>query len=203
MNKWGELASQEAVEKTLSALKANGIEAQVVENGKVAKKKVLELLPKAAEVMTMTSMTLETIGLAQEINGSGRFNSTRNKLMSMDREKEVSQMRRLGTSPEWVIGSIHAVTEEGNVLIASASGSQLPAYSYGAGKVIWIVGTQKIVKDTEEGIRRIYEYSLPLEDKRARKAYGMGSGVNKILIINKEMQPERITIILVKEQLGF
>lgn len=203
MNKWQKLADKKIVDRVVVALKKNGIEVQVVRNGKVAKKKVLELLPKAAEVMTMTSVTLETIGLAQEINESGRFNSTRKKLMSMDREKEASQMRRLGAAPEWVIGSVHAVTEEGNVLIASASGSQLPAYAYGAGKVIWIVGTQKIVKDTEEGIRRIYEYTFPLEDNRARKAYGMGSGVNKLLIINKEFTPGRIRMILVKERLGF
>lgn len=203
MNKWAELASQETVKKTLSALKANGIKAQVVQNGKVAKKKVLDLIPENAEVMTMTSITLETIGVANEINESGKFNSVRSKLNGMDRNTEETQMRRLGAAPEYVLGSVHAVTEDGKILVASATGSQLPAYSYGAGNVIWIVGTQKIVKNTKEGIRRIYEYSLPLEDKRARKAYGMGSGVNKLLIINKEFTPGRIRMIFVKEKLGF
>ncbi len=99
---------------------------------------------------------------------------------------------------------MHAVTEDGKVLIASNSGSQLPAYAYGSGHVIWVVGAQKIVKNLDEGIKRIYEHSLPLESERARKAYGVpGSAVNKLLIINKEIIPGRITMILTKEKLGF
>lgn len=113
-------------------------------------------------------------------------------------------MQRLGATPEWVLGSVHAVTETGEALIASNTGSQLPAYAFGVGKVIWVVGTQKIVKDREEGLGRIYEHSLPLESERAKKAYGVpGSAVNKILIVNREVQPGRITMILVNERLGF
>lgn len=203
MNKWTKLADEAAVQKTVAALKAAGIDVHVLANSQEAKEKALEIIPEDASVMTMTSATLETIGLEKEINGSGKFDSIRNKHMSMDRNTQGSQMRQLGAAPEWAIGSIHAVTEDGKTLIASASGSQLPAYAYGAGRVIWIVGTQKIVKNTDEGIKRIYEYCLPLEDERARKAYGMGSGVNKILIINREMVKGRITLIFVKERLGF
>ena len=112
-------------------------------------------------------------------------------------------MQKLGAAPEWVVGSVHAVTEEGAVLIASASGSQLPAYAFGSSHVIWVVGAQKLVKNFDEGIKRLYEYSFPLEDERARKVYGMGSGVNKILVINKEWMEGRITMIIVKEKLGF
>lgn len=101
------------------------------------------------------------------------------------------------------MGSVHAVTQDGHILIASNSGSQLPAYAYSAAHVIWVVGTQKIVKNIEEGMKRIYEYCLPLEDARAQKAYGVGSAVNKLLIVNVEKVPGRITIILVKEKLGF
>lgn len=198
-----QLASEAKIEKTILALKENGIEAFVVENGEEAKKKVLELLPKGAEVMKMSSVTLDTINLSKEIEESERFNSVRKKLLSMNKEKQGSEMRKLGAAPEIAVGSVHAVTEDGKVLIASASGSQLPAYAYGSGKVIWVVGTQKIVKNTDEGIKRIYEYSFPLEDERARKAYGMGSGVNKMLIINKELNAGRIILIFVKENLGF
>lgn len=204
IEKWENLADEKSIERTVSALKANGIDAFVVENGKDAKKKVLELLPEGAEVMSMTSTTLDTIDLSNEILGLGKFNPVRKKLMSMDRNTQGSEMRRLGAAPEWTVGSVHAVTEDGHVLIASNSGSQLPAYAYGAGYVIWIVGAQKIVKNTEEGIKRIYEHSLPLESERAKKAYGVpGSAVNKMLIVNKEIIPGRITMILVKEKLGF
>ena len=112
-------------------------------------------------------------------------------------------MAKLGAAPDWVVASLHAVTEDGHMLIASNTGSQLSAEAYAGGKIVFVAGCQKIVKDTREGIKRIYEYCLPLEDERARKTYGMSSAVNKILIINKEVMPERITVILVKEKLGF
>jgi hypothetical protein len=112
-------------------------------------------------------------------------------------------MQRLGAAPEWTIGSVHALTEDGHVLVASATGSQLPAYAYGADHVIWVVGAQKIVKNTEDGVQRIREYTLPLEDARARKTYGMGSAINNLLIINATRAAGRLNVIIVKEKLGF
>lgn len=205
MGKWDKLASQNSIKNTIKALKQNGIEAVVVSNSEGAKKKVLELIPKGSEVMTMTSVTLDTIGLSEEINREGgKFKPVRDKLYAMDSNTQQQEMNRLGAAPDFVVGSVHAVTEDGHVLIASNTGSQLPAYAYSALHVIWVVGTQKIVKDTNEGIKRIYQHSLPLESERAKKAYGVkGSAVNKILIVNKEVQPGRVKLILVKEKLGF
>ncbi len=205
MAKWDKLADEQTIQNTIKALEQNGIEAVVVNSGKEAKEKVLELIPKGSEVMTMTSITLDTVGLSEEINQANRkFKPVRDKLYAMDRNTQVQEMNRLGAAPEFVMGSVHAVTEDGHVLIATSTGSQFPAYSFGALHVIWVVGAQKIVKNTDEGIKRIYEHSLPLESERAKKAYGVpGSAVNKILIINKEVQPGRIKLILVKEKLGF
>ncbi|TAL66523.1 MAG: hypothetical protein EPN88_08295 [Bacteroidetes bacterium] len=204
MKKWDKLANKKTIENTVAALKASGIDAQVVENGQEAKRKVLGLIPAGSEVMTMTSITLDTVGLSEEINrADGKFKPVRDKLYAMDRKTQAREMNRLGAAPEVAVGSVHAITEDGHVLIVSATGSQLPAYVYGAGKVIWVAGSQKIVKNTDEGIKRIYDYVFPLEDERARAAYGMGSGINKVLIINKEIAPGRITLILIKEKLGF
>lgn len=203
MDKWNELATQESIDKTVEVLKANGIEVHVVENRKEAAKKVSELLPQSSEVFTMTSQTLEATGIAKEINESGKYDAVRPKLMSMDRDTQAREMRKLGAAADFVVGSVHAVTEDGHLLIASNSGSQLGSYAYAGGEVILVIGTQKIVKNTDEGIKRIYEYSYPLEDERAQKAYGMRSGVNKILIVNKEIQPGRISVVFVKEKLGF
>ena len=200
---FGKLANEKIIEKTKVALEKNGITVFIAETGEEAKKKVLEIIPEGAEVMNMTSMTHQAISTAKEINESGRFNSIRNKLNQMDMKTQWPEMRRLGAVQEWAIGSVHAVTEEGQLMVASRSGSQLPAYAYGAAHVIWVIGAQKIIKNLEEGLKRIYEYSFPLEDERARKAYGAGSGVNKILIINKEATPGRLFAILVKEKLGF
>jgi hypothetical protein len=201
--RWARLADEATVHKTAAALRANGIEVHTVASGAEAKQTVFELLPPGASVMTMTSMTLDTIGVTQEILESGNYEAVKNKLNQMDRAIQHREMQQLGAAPEWAIGSVHAVTEHGQVLIASNTGSQLPAYAYGADHVMWVVGTQKIVKDVDTGIKRIYEHSFPLEDVRARKAYGTPSGVSKILIINKEKQPKRLTLILVNEVLGF
>lgn len=204
MKKWDTLADDQTIKQTLAALKENGIEAEVSENSQNAKKRVLELLPKGVETMDMSSITLGDISIAKEINASDNYISVRSKLMTMDKETQGQEMQKLGAAPVWAIGSVHAVTEDGKVLIASNTGSQLPAYAYGSNHVIWVVGTQKIVKDISEGMRRIYEYTLPLESERAKKAYGVpGSAVNKILIINKEVNPGRIKLIFVKEKLGF
>lgn len=204
MGKWNQLASKESINKTIEALKSNGINAQFVETGEDAKRQVLSLIPEGAEVMNMTSVTLDTLDLPKELNESGKYNSVRNKLNTMDRATQGLEMQKLEAAPEWAIGSVNAVTEDGSVLIASNTGSQLSSYAGGSPNVIWVVGTQKIVKDTDEGIKRIYEYVLPLESERARKAYGApGSNVSKLLIINKEVRPNRSTLIFVNEALGF
>ena len=121
----------------------------------------------------------------------------------MDREMQGREMRQLAVAPDFVVGSAHAVTEEGSVLIASASGSQLGPLVSGAGHVILVIGGQKIVPDVGTGLRRIYEYCFPLEDRRAREAYGVPSGVNNILVINRAITPSRISAVFVRQSLGF
>lgn len=202
---WNKLADQESIDKTITNLKTNGIDSFVVENSKRAKEKVLEIIPEGAEILTQTSTTLEAIEVLEDLNESGKFNSVRNKLNSMDRSTQGLEMQKLGAGPDWTIGSVHGVTEEGHVFIASNTGSQLSSYGGGANHVIWVIGSQKIVKDDAQAQKRIYEYVLPLESERANKAYNIttGSNVSKLLIVNKEVKKGRITIIFVKEVLGF
>jgi hypothetical protein len=203
MKKFGELADQKTIDRAVQALNRNGIKTIIVGNGEEARKKALELLPADAEVMNMSSVTLDSAGISKEINESGRYNPVRKKFAAMDKATQGSLMQKLGAAPDYAIGSVHAVTENGEVIVVSQTGSQLPAYAFGSGHVIWVVGAQKFVKNIEKGMKRVYEYVLPLENERAMKAYGKGSNVNKILIINKEINPERITMIIVKEKLGF
>ena len=201
--KFGRLADDETINLAVAALKANGIEATVAENSQEAKQKVFEIIPEGAEVMNMSSVTLDTTGIAKEIVESGRYNSVRNQLTKMDRQTQNLEMQKLGAGPDWAVGSVHAITQDGKVFIASNTGSHLPAYAYGSAHVVWVVGAQKVVKNLEEGMQRIYEYSLPLENERAKKAYGMESNVSKILILNKEISPGRVSMVIVKEKLGF
>jgi hypothetical protein len=200
---FSELASDERIASAAAALERNGVRAVVVATGGEARSLVRSLLVEGAEVFNNTSRTLETIGVAEDIERSGRYQSLRLRLYQMDREMQQHEMRMLAAAPEYVVGSVHAVTEDGSLLIASASGSQLGPLVSGAEHVILVIGAQKIVADLDTGLRRIYEYCLPLEDERARRAYGVPSGVNNILVINRVLAPGRVTAILVRERLGF
>ena len=200
---FSELASDERIASAAAALERNGVRAVVVATGGEARSLVRSLLVEGAEVFNNTSRTLETIGVAEDIERSGRYQSLRLRLYQMDREMQQHEMRMLAAAPEYVVGSVHAVTEDGSLLIASASGSQLGPLVSGAEHVILVIGGQKIVADLDTGLRRIYEYCLPLEDERARRAYGVPSGVNNILVINRVLAPGRVTAILVRERLGF
>ena len=200
---FAKLASDEQIERTIKALEANGIQAVVAENGEEARRIFFELVPEGAEVFLGASVTLETLGIKDEIDKSGRYDSLRPKMFAMDRATQGREIRKLGGAPDYAAGSVHAVTEQGQVLIASNTGSQLGPYASGAGKVIWVVGAQKLVRDLDEGMRRIYEYDLALETEHMRQLYNMGTNVSKVLVVNREIRPNRITMIIVKEELGY
>jgi hypothetical protein len=202
-SEFAEPASDERIAKAAAALERNGIRSLLAATGADARELVRSLLAEDAEVYNNTSQTLEVIGVADDIERSGRYQPLRLRLYRMDREMQKREMRTLAASPDYVVGSVHALTEGGSLLIASASGSQLGPLVSGAGRVIVVIGAQKIVRDVATGMRRIYEYCYPLEDARARRAYGMPSGVNNILIVNKVMTAGRVTAIIVKERLGF
>jgi hypothetical protein len=199
--KWQQLASDNVIEKVIANLITNNFSAEVVENKEQAKKRFFEILPENAQVMNYTSQTLEISGIAKEILESGRYNSIRKAWENFTPE-QAKQKKYMGAVPDWGVGSVHAITEQGQILVASGSGSQIPAYVYGASKIIWVVGTQKIVADIEQGRKRLEEYCWPLESNRTEKAHGYKSNLNKILQINKDSK-DRIHTILVKENLGF
>ena len=197
------LVDDERLTRTVAALEANGITALRASDADDARRIVLGLIPDGAEVHHGASQTLDVTGIAAALDQSGRYEPLRPRIWSMDRATQADDIRRLSAAPEVMLGSVHAVTETGSLMAASMSGSQLAPYVAGAGRVILVVGAQKVVADVEEGLRRIDEYAFPLEDARAFEAYGIHSGVNKIVIINREITPGRITVVLVDEVLGF
>ena len=111
-------------------------------------------------------------------------------------------MKAIGGQPDYALGSVHAITRDGTLVIASASGSQLASYAWGAANVIFVVGAQKLVPTLEAAHERIYQHSLVLEDARAIAAYGQHSSVGKILEIHQEL-PGRIHIVLIRQVVGF
>jgi YkgG family uncharacterized protein len=201
--RWGTRADGVRVRRTMAALEANGITALRAPDAAAAKRIVMDLIPDASAVHQGASQTLDVLGITSEIEKSGRYAALRPRIWSMDRQTEADEIRRLSAAPDVMLGSVHAVTETGSLLAASMSGSQLGPYVSGAGRVILVVGTQKIVPDLEQGLLRINEYAWRLEDARAQAAYGIHSAVNKVVIISREITAGRITVVLVDEALGF
>lgn len=200
--KYSQAAADGRIAKTVKALEANGFKVKVVDDLKTLHDEVISLIPEKSEVFTATSHTLDEAGLTEELN-SDKYISVRNKFMPLyGQADKQNEMKRIGSASDYAVGSVHAITEDGQVMIASASGSQIPNYAYGAQNFIWVVGSQKLVKDLNEGFDRIENYTFHLEDARALKAYGANSSINKILIYRKE-PTGRGTVIIIKEAVGF
>ncbi len=203
VRRYGTMADDTRVRRAAAALELNGIDVLRAADATEAKRIVLGLIPDGSHVHHGASQTLDVSGISDEIDKSGRYQPVRPRIFSMDRHTQADEIRHISASPDVMLGSVHAVTESGSLVTASFGGSQLGPYVSGAGRVILVVGTQKIVSDLEEGLRRIDEYAFPLEDARAQAAYGIHSGVSKVLIINREIEPGRITVVFVDEVLGF
>ncbi|HYK94701.1 MAG TPA: lactate utilization protein [Candidatus Dormibacteraeota bacterium] len=200
---FGVPASDASVERTASALREKGYAVHVVDTARAARDLIVGLLPEGGEVSQGASETLEDIGVTAEME-SGRYDNIRLRTRAMDRNSPegVRAMRKLGVGPDYYVDSAHAVTEDGTIVLASNTGSQLAPIAFGAGEVIFAIGTQKIVPDLETAFRRIEERSLPLENARMQKLYGVNSNVRKVLIIRSESRPGRITVVLIKEPVG-
>ena len=192
-----------ALNATVVALEEHGFSVEVVGDLDAARQAVLARIPAGSSVMTNTSVTLDQTGIADAINdGAGRWESARTKMFALDFATQAQQMKAIGGQPDYALGRVHAITADGTLVIASASGSQLASYAWGAANVIFVVGAQKLVPTLEAAHRRIYQHSLKLEDGRAMAAYGQHSQVGKILEIHQEL-PGRIHIVLIREAVGF
>jgi LUD domain len=195
-------ADRVRLERTAAALASRGFTARIADSAKEARRLVLEAIPEGAEVHIALSETMRELGLTADIDESGRYQAIRPRLNELDRVTQARDRRKLGAAPDYMIGSVHAVTDAGEMIVGSGSGSQLGAYAYAAGQVILVVGHQKLVRDLDEGLRRLREYSLPREYARMQSAGFPGTILAKTLIIHHDL-PGRITVILVPETLGF
>jgi L-lactate utilization protein LutC len=195
-------ASDATIESVAAALRANNIEAVIVESADDAVQRVLELVPEGAEVNSGKSKTLEDIGLYTLLHDSGHFDSLRPRYLAMDRKTQANEIRKLIAAPDYMVGSVHAVTESGDLVVASATASQLGPYASGAGRLILVVGSQKIVRNLDEAMRRIREYAFAYENARVLEQMGRTTFVGKVLIISREWLDGRTTVILVRQPVG-
>ena len=196
------LPDDQTLAATVVALEEHGFSVEVVDDLDAARKAVLARIPKGSLVMTNTSVTLQETGIADAINGGELYESARNKMFALDFATQAQEMKVIGGQPDYALGSVHAVTRDGTLVIASASGSQLASYAWGAANVIFAVGAQKLVTTVEAAHERIYKHSLTLEDARAYAAYGQHSSVGKLLEIHQEL-PGRIHVVLIRQLVGF
>ena len=196
------LPDDQTLAATVVALEEHGFSVEVVDDLDAARKAVLARIPRGSLVMTNTSVTLQETGIADAINGGELYESARNKMFALDFATQAQEMKVIGGQPDYALGSVHAVTRDGTLVIASASGSQLASYAWGAANVIFAVGAQKLVTTVEAAHERIYKHSLKLEDARAYAAYGQHSSIGKLLEIHQEL-PGRIHVVLIRQLVGF
>ncbi|MEU4218480.1 LUD domain-containing protein [Actinoplanes sp. NPDC026623] len=196
-------ASAERLDRAVAALRANGFTAELLDDAAAARARVRDLIPAGASVFTGASETLRLSGIEADIEAGDRCQALRPQVLRMDRATESGRIRRLVATPDVFVASVTAVTETGSLVIASGSGSQLPAAGGGAGTAIWVVGAQKVVPDLDTAMRRLEEHALPLESARAQEVYGRPSAVNRLLVLNAETQPGRGIVLLLREAIGY
>jgi hypothetical protein len=195
-------APEAAIQKVVAAVRAHNIDVRVVDTGDEARRLVVELVPEGAEVHSGKSKTLQDVGLWDELFESDRYDSLRKRYQAMDRQTQARAIRKLIAAPDYMLGSVQAVTQDGDLVAVSASSSQLGPYATGAGKLILVVGSQKIVRDFDEAMTRIEKYVFPYEEANVRQRMNMSTFIGKILIIRREWVDGRITMILVREPVG-
>ena len=196
-------APAQRLERAAAALRSHGFTAEILHDAAAARARIKDLIPQGASVFTAASETLRLSGIDADINASGRYQAVKPRVLAMDRVRELHEIWRLMSTPDVIVGSVHAVTETGSLVAASGSGSQLPGYAGGAARAIWIAGAQKVVPDLTAALRRVEDHCLPLESARAQEAYGQPSAINRLLILNAEPDPGRGTVLLLREAIGF
>ncbi|GLY81480.1 LUD domain-containing protein [Actinoallomurus iriomotensis] len=200
---FADAAPAKRLERAAAALTAHGFTVEILEDAAAARARVKDLIPEGAGVFTGASETLRLSGIDEDINTSGRYEAIKPRVLAMDRATQRDEIRRLLAGPDVVVGSVAAVTETGSLVVASGSGGQLPAYSGGAARAIWIVGAQKVVPDLSTALRRVEDHCLPLESARTQAVHGWPSAVNRLLVLNAEPYPGRGTVLLLREAIGF
>jgi hypothetical protein len=188
--------ASDTLERVAAALAAHNIEAIVVDTADEAREQAIALVPEGSEVHWAKSRTLDDLGLT-EILGSDRYDAVRPKYLALDRRTQGRQIARIMAAPDYMLGSVQAITEAGELIVVSYG-----PYAGAAGRVILIVGSQKIVPDIEAGLRRVREVAMPYEDARLREQLGVGTKMAKLLVIYEEPRPGRMAVVLVREPIG-
>lgn len=199
------IASDSTIEKVVEALKARNIHAIVVNTKEEALKEIKKLIPKGGKVMNGSSTTLNQIGFVDYLKeGKHGWDNVHADIVNEKDPAKQARLRKESVLADYFLGSVHAITEAGQLMIASASGSQIPSYAFTSDNVIWVASANKIVADRDAAFKRLEDYVFPLENKRMQGVGYPGSTIGRVLVFEREIMPNRhLTLILVKEKLGF
>jgi L-lactate utilization protein LutB len=202
--KWNTLPAKEVVEKTVQEIGKRGIKVIVAGDGTEALSLLKKLIPPGSEVMNGSSTTLIEIGYEEFIatNQSG-WNLVHTSITAENDAKLRAELRRKSVAADYFISGANAIAGTGEILGCDASGSRVGAWPFAAGHLILVVGINKIVPTLEDALDRIRTCAFPLENARAKKAYGTPSVIGKCVILAHEKNEGRITLVLVKEALGY
>jgi L-lactate utilization protein LutC len=204
--KFDDIASLETAKKVIEALKERGIEGEIAATGKDALLRIQSLIPKGASVMNGSSRTLDEIGFTEYLrSGAHGWDNLHEKILLEKDPAKQAILRTQSVISDHYLGSVHAIAETGELLIASNSGSQLPHIVFTSQNIIFVVGMQKIVPTLADAWKRLEEHVMPLEDVRLMQVYGMHTAASKVLVIQKEhpMMGRKVRVILVNEKLGY
>lgn len=201
---FNQLATKETVEQVIENLKNRGITAILVETKEQALEKIKELIPEGMSIMTGSSTTLDQIRFTDLlISKNHPWKNLKDEILNESNTQKRNELRKNSVLADYFLGSVHAVTKDGEILVASASGSQIPSYAFSSDNVIWVVSTKKIVNNLDGAFQRVKEHIYPLEDQRMKNAGYEGSIIGKWFILEREILPNRkITLIFVNEDLG-
>ena len=194
---------QAAIDRTVAGLQSRNVDAVVAENGEEARQILIDMIPDGAEVFKSTSETLDTIGYSDYIRETDRYRNLYKEISEeTDRDRQ-RELRRLASVAEYYVGSVHAVAETGEVIVASGSGSQLGAYVYGAKYVIWVTGAQKICPTLDDALDRVKGFSVERHHEWATSQGRPAAPLGKLMIFENEQNPDRVKMVLIKESLGW
>ena len=195
-------ASEHTLQSVATALRERNMTPLIVDTPADARRVVLEMIPDGAEVHSGKSKTLEDAGLFSEFQDSGRYDFLRTRMFAMDRATQGREIRKLIAAPDYMVNSAQAITEDGVIVVASASASQIGPLASGAGRVIYVIGSQKIVPDVATAYTRILDHVFPYEDARVLEALGAYTILARVLLVEREWQADRTTVVLVREPVG-
>ena len=196
-------ASAESIQRTVESLAARNVEAFLVDSKEAALAKIQELVPEGSEVFVNTSETLETIGYTEYMHGNDRYVNLHDQMMAQPDPAAQREFRRKTTTADYFVGSVQAIAETGEIVIASSSGSQIGAYSYGARRVILVAGTQKICPTLTDAEARTRGWTLERHDRWLENRGVAPTPIGKFLVMEHEPVAGRISIVLVPESLGW